>query len=198
MFAPDVVAVQQIDRPMEGKKDFDAVRELAQQMEMNPFFGAARYYKGFDSGNAVFSVYPIKQSAVQSLPISKGKVRRSMAYAVIDVGLQSVGFASTEVDDQSSAERSKQAQELVTMLPQFIDFPIVLCGEFYESSASAPARILKEKYVCANDIGGTPVPGTQQVYSAGRSTVRPVAAEKVINKDIHSDAIMVMFHVVSQ
>jgi endonuclease/exonuclease/phosphatase family metal-dependent hydrolase len=198
MFAPDVVAVQQIDRPMEGKKDFDAVRELAQQLDMRPFFGVARYYKGFDSGNAVFSVYPIKQSTVESLPVSKGKVRRSLAYTVIDVGLQSVGFASTEVDDQSPAERKKQAQELVTMLPQFIDFPFVLCGEFYEPSSGAAAGVMKDTFVCANDLGTAPVAGTQHLYAAGRSTVKPVAAKKIVNQDIHSDAIMVMLHVVSQ
>jgi len=198
MFAPDVVAVQQIDRPMEGKKDFDAVRELARQLDMNPFFGVARYYKGFDSGNAVFSVYPIKQSTVESVPVSKGKVRRSLAYTVIDVGLQSVGFASTEVDDQSPAERRKQAQELVAMLPQFVDFPFVLCGEFYESASSAASAVMKAKYVCANDIGASPVAGTQHLYSAGKSTVRPVAAQKLVNKDIHSDAIMVRLHIVSQ
>jgi endonuclease/exonuclease/phosphatase family metal-dependent hydrolase len=197
-FNPDVVAVQQIDRPMEGKKDFDAVRELAQQLDMRQFFGVARYYKGFDSGNAVFSVYPIKQSTVEQLPVSKGKVRRSLAYSVIDVGLQSVGFASTEVDDQSPAERKKQAQELVSMLPQFTDFPFVLCGEFYESPASASAGVMKEKYLCANDVGATPIAGTQHLYSAGRSTVKPVAAEKIVNKDIHADAIMVVLHVVSQ
>ncbi len=198
MFAPDVVAVQQIDRPMEGKKDFDAVRELARQLDMNPFFGVARYYKGFDSGNAVFSVYPIRQSTVESLPVSKGKVRRSLAYTVIDVGLQSVGFASTEVDDQSPAERKKQAQELVAMLPQFVDFPFVLCGEFYETSSSAASGVMKEKYICANELGAAPLTGTQHLYSAGKSTVKPVAAQKVVNKDIHSDAIMVRLHIVSQ
>jgi endonuclease/exonuclease/phosphatase family metal-dependent hydrolase len=198
MFAPDVIAVQQIDRPMEGKKDFDAVRELAQQLDMRQFFGAARYYKGFDSGNAVFSVYPIKQSTVEPLVVSKGKVRRSLAYAVIDVGLQSVGFASTEVDDQSAAERKKQAEELVTMLPRFIDFPFVLCGEFYDTPAGAASAVMQEKYLCANEIGAVPVAGTQHLYAAGRSTVMPVAAEKIVNKDIHSDAIMVMLHIVSQ
>ncbi len=198
MFTPDVVAVQQIDRPMEGKKDFDAVRELAQQLEMTQFFGAARYYKGFDSGNAVFSVYPIKQSTVEQLPVSKGKVRRSLAYTVIDVGLQSVGFASTEVDDQSAAERKKQAQALVLMLPQFTDFPFVLCGEFYEPSSGTTAGVMKDKYFCANDLGAAPAAGTQHLYAAGRTTVRPVAATTIVNKDIHSDAIVVTLRIVSQ
>jgi endonuclease/exonuclease/phosphatase family metal-dependent hydrolase len=197
-FAPDVVAVQQIDRPMEGKKDFDAVRELARQLEMNQFFGVARYYKGFDSGNAVFSVYPIKQSTVEPLPVSKGKVRRSLAYTVIDAGLQCVGFASTEVDDQSSGERRKQAQELVSMLPQFVDFPFVLCGEFYEGASSAASVVLKEKYVSANDVGVSPVPGTQHLYAVAGSTVKPVEVQKIVNKDIHSDAIIVKLRIVSK
>jgi endonuclease/exonuclease/phosphatase family metal-dependent hydrolase len=193
----DVVAVQQIERPMEGKKDFDAVRELALALDMRPFFGMARYYKGFDSGNAVFSLYPIRQSAVEPLPISKGKVRRSMAYAVIDVGLQTVGFASTEIDDQSSVERKNQARGLVDLLPQFIDFPFVVCGEFYERSTGAALSAMKETYTCANDLAGAPADATQQLYSAAR-TVTPVMAQKIINKDIHSDALVVTLRVVSQ
>ncbi|HLP16521.1 MAG TPA: endonuclease/exonuclease/phosphatase family protein [Bacteroidota bacterium] len=194
---PDVVAVQQIERPMEGKKDFDAVKELAVALDMRPFFGMARYYKGFDSGNALFSTYPIHQSTVESLPVSKGKVRRSIAYSVIDVGLQSVGFASTEIDDQSASERKSQTRGLVELLPQFKDFPFVVCGEFYERPSSPTVGALKGRCVCANELDGAPQDLTQHLYTAAR-TVTPVAARKVVNKDIHSDALVVTLRVVSQ
>jgi endonuclease/exonuclease/phosphatase family metal-dependent hydrolase len=196
-FRPDVVAVQQIDRPREGKDDFDAVSELARVLDMRPFFGMARYYKGFDSGNALFSIYPIRQSTVESLPVSKGKVRRSLAYAVIDVGLQSVGFASTEIDDQSAAERKLQTRGLVNLLPQFSDFPFVICGEFYEHPDGSAVSLMKEKYASAADQPGAPLDATQQLYAAAR-TVMPAAAQKIANKDIHSDALIVMLRVVSQ
>ena len=55
--AADIVAVQQIERPQEGKTDFDAVEELAKQTEMYDYFGKARYFEGFDSGNALFSTF---------------------------------------------------------------------------------------------------------------------------------------------
>ena len=34
----DIVAIQQIEKPQEGKTDFDAVQELAKQTEMYRFF----------------------------------------------------------------------------------------------------------------------------------------------------------------
>ncbi|MGE5314105.1 MAG: endonuclease/exonuclease/phosphatase family protein [Acidobacteriota bacterium] len=194
---PDVVAVQQIERPQEGKKDFDAVRALALALDMRPFFGMARYYKGFDSGNAVFSIYPIRQSTVESLPTAKGRVRRSLAYAVVDAGLQSIGFASTELDDQSASERAAQVRRLAGLAPEFSDFPFVVCGDFYEKPSGAALASLRGAFAGASGVSGAPQTLTQQLYSASR-LVTPAAAKKVFNSDIHSDALLVMLRVVSQ
>ena len=50
----------------------------------------------------------MKQTVVQDLPVEEGKVRRSLAFGVIDVGLKEVGVSSTELDEESSSERVKE------------------------------------------------------------------------------------------
>ena len=113
--AADIVAVQEIERPQEGSSDFDAVQELAKQTEMYDYFGKARYFEGFDSGNALFSTYPVSQTAVQELPVEDGKVRRSLAFGVIDVGLKEVGVSSTELDENSPSQRVKEAVQITSI-----------------------------------------------------------------------------------
>ena len=126
--AADIVAVQQIERPQEGKSDFDAVGELAKQTEMYDYFGKARYFEGFDSGNALFSTFPVKQTVVQDLPVEEGKVRRSLAFGVIDVGLKEVGVSSTELDDESSSERVKEVVQITSIAQLTTMFPSSSAG----------------------------------------------------------------------
>ena len=146
----EVVTVQQIEVPGEGKQGFNAVKELAAQTEMYQFFGKARYLEGFDSGNAIFSIYPVRQSTVILLPVSKGKVRRSLAYGVVDIGLVSIGIGSTELDDQSAGDRAAQAQEILKSSASFSDFHYFITGAMYEPANGGVAAGLGRKFELAN------------------------------------------------
>ena len=79
----EIVAVQQIERPQEGQSDFDAVQELAKQTEMYDFFGKARYFEGFDSGNALFSMYTRETNRRSA---SAGRRRESSPLAYVRNG----------------------------------------------------------------------------------------------------------------
>ncbi len=175
----EIVAVQQIERPQEGAKGFDAVSEIARAADMYQFFGKARYWEGFDSGNAIFSLYPIHQTVVLPLPVGKGKVRRSLAYGAIDVGLKTIGVGSTELDDQSVSDRLDEAAKIAEIGGSMTEFPFVVCGEFNERFKGKVSTSMMERFTAANSLEGTTVSLDQHVYAWAGSEVVPIAARAV-------------------
>ena len=175
----EIVAVQQIERPEEGKPGFDAVKELAKQVDMYNFFGKARFLEGFDSGNALLSLYPVKSTTVCELPVGKGKVRRSLTFGVIDVGLRSVDVASTELDDQSSSERMIQAEEIFSIAKSYTGDLIVVCGDFNETMSGKTAAKMQERFASANTLQASTANSPQHLYVIKDQKIRPLAAEKV-------------------
>ncbi len=143
----EIITLQQIERPTEGKSGFNAAAELAKAMDMRFTFGKARYYKGFDSGNMVLSMYPLQQSNTFSLPVGKGKVRRGFTYGVFDIGVKSICVASTELDEDSESERTKQVKEILSLSKSLSDFPLVIGGSFYENEKGKSVQKMQEKCV---------------------------------------------------
>jgi endonuclease/exonuclease/phosphatase family metal-dependent hydrolase len=191
----EVVAVQQIEIPGEGKQGFNAVNELASQTEMYQFFGKARYLEGFDSGNAIFSIYPVRQSTVVSLPVSKGKVRRSLAYGVVDIGLMSIGIGCTELDDQSGGERAMQAQEILKSSTSFSDFYYFVTGTMYEPANGGVASGLSRKFELANlKLDGAA--GTQQhVYAPKNTKIVATEVKRVQLKEKKLEGVLVSYQI---
>ena len=175
----EIVTLQQIEQPGEGKTGFDAVKELAKQTEMYDFFGKARFLEGFDSGNALFSIYPVRQTSVRALPVEKGKVRRSLAFGVVDVGLKEVGVASTELDDQSASERISQSEEIYSISQSLSDVPLVVCGDFGESLTGKASVKMAERFNAANSLQEAAKTSQQHVYSIKNPKIEPVSVEKL-------------------
>lgn len=175
----EIVAVQQIEKPEEGKEGFDAVKELGKQMDMYNFFGKARFLDGFDSGNALLSLYPVKSTTVHPLPVGKGKVRRSLAFGVVDVGLRSVDVGSTELDDQSPSERVSQAEELCSIAKSYSDELFIVCGSFYESMSGKAAAKMQDHFSSANELHESTRSAEQQLYVLKSEKIEPISAEKV-------------------
>ncbi len=193
--APDVLALQEIDVPLEDKPGFDAPAEVAKQAEMYRFFGMARYWSGKNSGNALFSTYPILSSRVEQLPVSKGKVRRSLAYGVVDLGVRSVAFASTELDDQSAAEREWQAKAIVNLAQRDSEFPLVVCGMFNESPSGSAAATMMEYCSLANMLNKKLDVSDQQIYAVRDSVLKPVSVKQISFDGTRTDAIVATFQI---
>jgi len=189
----DIVALQQIERPVEGAQTFDAVAELAKAADMNQFFGTARYWEGFNSGNALFSTYPIQQTDVHSLPVGKGKVRRSLSYGIVDVGLKSVGIASTELDEDSRIERISQAEEISSLAQTLADYPFIVCGGFYEGETGKVSLKMMERFNEANSLNEATANFSQRVYVRKDSLLRPISIDKVRQKEKSLEGVLVTF-----
>jgi endonuclease/exonuclease/phosphatase family metal-dependent hydrolase len=191
-----VIAVQEIERATESKPGFDAVTALAKSLDMRFQFGKARYYKGWDSGNALFSPYPIQQSSVYSLPVGKGKVRRSLTYGVIDLGLKQLGFGSTELDDESLSERLKQVSEIYTISQETSSFPMIVTGDFGEAADGKTAEKMSEKYLAANTVGETTKAIAQHVYVPASDKFKVVSAQKMKYSGFDAPAILTTIEII--
>ena len=174
----DVVTVQEIERATDSKPGFDAVTELSKQLDMRSHFGKARYYKGWDSGNALFSPYPIMQTNVYSLPVGKGKVRRSLTYGVVDMGLHQLGFCSTQLDDETLGERMKQVGEICSLAKSLGDYPMVVSGDFGENGTGKASEKMLGTFSNANSLNDHTQQIDEQTYVVSGSKVMILSAER--------------------
>ena len=147
----DILFIQQIEQPKSGQGGFNAVRSLAKNLDWNYYFGNARYYEGFDSGNAIFSLFPVMQTTTQDLPVSKGRVRRSLAFGVIDVGVTSLSCVSVEFDEELKAERILQANNLKSFLKKYDDNLFLVCGSFYTNKTELAFKNLSDNFKSDNE-----------------------------------------------
>lgn len=192
----EVVAVQQIERATESKPGFDAYEELLKRTDMRGTFAKARYFKGWDSGNALLCLYPMMQSNVYALPVGKGKARRSLSFAVFELGLKSVAFASTDLDDEDLSERMKQIREIFSIQKSMEEYPIVVAGNFGESVKGKASATMLERYASANTVTDQLTGAEQHVYVPLEKKMNVVAAEKVVYKPLNQTGVLVTVEVV--
>lgn len=175
----EVISIQQIERPTETKPGFDAVQELAKRLDMRMYFGKARYFQGWDSGNALFSIYPIQQANTFALPTGKGRIRRALSYGVIDAGVRAIAFGSTELDEEILSERIKQVFEIFSIAESVKEYPVVVCGLFNESAKGKTTMRMNEKFTAVNTLNDETLAFDQHVYIQTNSKVHPVNVEKI-------------------
>jgi endonuclease/exonuclease/phosphatase family metal-dependent hydrolase len=191
----ELVAVQQITRSTDSKPEFDSYTELLKRLDMRGTFAKARYFQGWDSGNALFCMYPLLQSNAYTLPTGKGKTRRSLAFGVFELGLKSMAFASTDLDEEDLSERVKQVYEILSIQKSLEESPIVVAGNFGESpKGKGPAKML-EKYLCANTAAEQTSGMEQHVYLPVNGKMKVISSEKKFNKNLNTNGLLVTVEV---
>lgn len=192
----EIVAVQQIERATDIKPGFDAVMELTKKLDMRSTFAKARYLDGWDSGNALLCMYPLLQSDVFMLPVGKGKIRRSLSFGVFEMGLKSIAFASTELDESDHAERANQVAEILELQSSMKEYPIVVAGNFGESAKGKTTSRLLGKYLSVNETAVQTAPLTQQIFVPRERSMNILSAEKVSYKPFSQNGVLVTIEVV--
>ena len=187
----EVVAVQQIERSTESKPGFDAYSELLKRMDMRGTFSKARYFQGWDSGNALFCLYPLLQSDGFMLPTGKGKTRRTLSFAVFEMGLSSMAFGSADLDDEELSERTKQVYEILSIQKSMKEYPMMIGGNFGESPKGKAAAKMAESFSCANSTNDQTVGLDQQIYLPLNGKMKVIAVEKKQFNPFNTTGILV-------
>lgn len=186
----EVVAVQQIERPTDSKPGFDAYGELLKRLDMRGTFSKARYFQGWDSGNALFCMYPLLQSDAFMLPTGKGKVRRAMSFAVFEMGLSSLAFGSADLDDEELSERTKQVFEILSIQKSMKEAPMIIGGNFGEPSKGKAATKMTESFSCANSINEQTEGLDQHIYLPSNGKMKVISVEKKQFKVFNTTGIL--------
>lgn len=191
----ELVAVQQIIRATDSKPEFDAYLELLKRLDMRGTFAKARYFQGWDSGNALFCLYPLLQSNTYPLPTGKGKTRRSLSFGVFELGLRPMAFGSTDLDNEDLSERVKQVYEIHSIQKSIAEYPMIVAGSFGESSKGKASSKMLEQYLCANAQTEQTAGMDQHVYLPSNGKVRVISTQKVQYRALNASGILVTVEV---
>ena len=125
----DIFTIQGITRYPGLKDRIDVVDELVRQSGMRQAFGENLTLNGRQTGNAVFSNFPIQSSANASYSGIQSMNFESALQTIIDCGARSVVVVATRLPDKASVDDQTTCINLLnsfnTLYP---DDPVIIAG----------------------------------------------------------------------
>jgi endonuclease/exonuclease/phosphatase family metal-dependent hydrolase len=125
----DILAMQGITRYPDLKNRADIVNELSERTAMRHSFGETIALSGRQSGNAVFSAYPIRSTENTRYEGVRSTNLESAVQAIIDCGIRDVVVISTRFPDKASVEDlTTCVNKLSSLNIVYINHPIIIAG----------------------------------------------------------------------
>lgn len=151
--APDLVALQEVDRVTRRTGGVNQAQELACLTGMQYLFGRTIDYQGGMYGNAVLSRLPVNGFANRALPFTPGREARGVAQVHLYSGPAEAGHAlfrlfATHLDT-SEADRLKAVPALLEFAAEEPEMPTLLAGDLNALPDSAPMKLLAEGWQVA-------------------------------------------------
>ncbi len=140
--APDVVALQEVDRSTGRASGVDQLALLEKLTRMNGVFGRSFHFSGGEYGNAILSRFPLGEIQVHHLPFRFGQESRTAVSARIQPGNGLPEFILVSTHLSTKARGSEQVQQLNSIFPEGEGPSIVLAGDFNARPGSEPMNIL--------------------------------------------------------
>jgi len=147
-YAPDLVALQEVDCRVPRSGNVDQAAELGRITNMRARFGAAMPLDGGEYGNAVLSRFPVVRVENHALPHSERREPRTalVCWVAPAPGVE-VAFGSTHLDYlEDPTDRLLQAREIDRWLSGRED-PAILAGDFNAPWGDASLRALAEHWL---------------------------------------------------
>ncbi|WP_068768353.1 DUF1080 domain-containing protein [Termitidicoccus mucosus] len=144
--APDLVAVQEVDRDTTRTGRVDQARVLAEKLRMDHAFGKTINYRGGEYGILILSKFPIERHEMMLLPPPVQKEQRGLLVARLSLpGKRALRFACTHLSVASADERAIQTATINELL---LDdpAPVILAGDFNARPSSAPVAALQKHW----------------------------------------------------
>lgn len=132
----EVFAVQGISRYPGVATRVDFVNELSAQTDWRNVFGEMMNISGRQTGNAVFSSYPILSQHNQTFDHLKTASFEAALQATIDAGVRSLVVVSVQMPSKATAEEEAQCMRLIaTSNPDSSNQTTVIAGNLSSSEA---------------------------------------------------------------
>jgi len=139
----DIVGLQEVDRGVERTDRRDLLKELSDLTGLRYAFGKNIDLQGGDYGNALLSRFPIVSEGNRALEPIGGGEQRGVLQTVLDVAGRRVLVLTTHFDHRrDSAQRPRSAEQMVEMVTQWGDGPVVMLGDFNDVPGSEAHRTL--------------------------------------------------------
>ena len=159
-FQPDFVALEEVDcftkredTPHQHNKDF--ISTLAYETGMFGLYGKTIAYRGGWYGIGLLTKHPYINMEKVLLPNPENKEPRALLYATCEVGTDTIVFAVTHLDVNSSKTRTLQAETICRQLEKS-PYPVVIGGDFNAPpSESTIAKIMLPRWFNATDNAPT-------------------------------------------
>lgn len=161
--APDVVALQEVDRLVPRSGEADQASELARLTDLDMRFGRTIPLQGGEYGNAVLSRWPILDVTNHPLPSPAGGEARALLAVTIEVPSgeaagASVTILATHLDHtRDPANRTASAEAIGRLFPwngnqRTQHAPMILAGDLNDVPDSRPIELLGGSWT-ASDAG---------------------------------------------
>lgn len=155
-FQPDFVALEEVDcftkrerAPHQHNKDF--ISTLAYKTGMFGLYGKAIAYQGGWYGIGLLSKHPYINVEKVVLPNPENKEPRVLLYATCEVGTDTLVFAVTHLDVNSSRTRSLQADTICRQFEKS-PYPVIIGGDFNaQPDEPAIAQVMLPRWFNATD-----------------------------------------------
>jgi endonuclease/exonuclease/phosphatase family metal-dependent hydrolase len=190
--APDVVALQEVDRDVPRSERVDQAARLAELTGMTAVRGENIELDGGGYGNAVLTRWPVRSEQNHALPnVDRGEQR-----GVLDVDLAwpdgsgSVRFLATHFDhrpaEQERLASASKVNELVSTRP---DQPAFLAGDLNAAPESNVLRRLAEQWTPANAEPLPTIPVEEPRRQIDFILLRPANRWRVVEVKVLDEAI---------
>lgn len=123
----EILAVQGITRYPNVKTRVDFVTELAVQADLRQAFGESTDIMGRQTGNAVFSVYPIRSTQKKEFDVPSAFSEYALQVA-IDAGLLDVAIVSTWLPPNAPVDDITKCVRSITGLQATPKTPFIVSG----------------------------------------------------------------------
>lgn len=183
--APDVVALQEIDRRTARSGGVDQFAELVRLTGMRGVYCKTLDYDGGEFGIALLSRWPIVEHAFHRLPLEKGNEQRYLIEATLALPAGAAGgptrlkVLATHLDYGPDNPDRLAAARVINALAARGDGPAVLAGDFNDGPDGAAMKELLTQWTLATPADTPTFPADRPTRTLDYILFRPPGAFRV-------------------
>lgn len=146
---PDILALQEVDVNIPRSGAINEAEVIAEQLNMNVFFGKAIDYHGGEYGVAILSKYPMSEEVVHKLPTKAETNGEPRVLATAKIKLSDgtvIRFGSTHLDAQKSSVNRELQINKIAKIASNEHLPFIIAGDFNATPGSEVIRVLDNHF----------------------------------------------------